>query len=79
MVLVHADAVESQPLHLGPGVQVLGVGLDRRLGIEVMAHQLARQPPILAEPVDVGLVVHQVEDEDLHGRLLTGGALACRI
>ncbi len=70
VVLVHPHAVEAQPLHLGPGVQMLPIGLDRRLRLEVAGEELARQPAVLAEPVDVRLVVHQVEDEDLHSALL---------
>ncbi len=66
MVLVHPDAVEAQAVHLLPGVQVFGIGLDRRLRIEIAAAEPTRQLSIDPEAVEVGLVVHQVEDEDLH-------------
>ncbi len=49
---------------------MLPIGLDRRLRLEVAGQELARQTAVLAEPVDVSLVVHQVEDEDLHSALL---------
>ncbi len=67
VVLVDPDPVEAEVVHLGPAVQVLGVGLHGRAGIEGAAAELARQGAVDRQGREVGLVVHQVEDEDLQG------------
>ena len=39
MVLVDRDAVEALFLHVDPGIEVIRVGVDSDLGIEVRAAQ----------------------------------------
>ena len=34
-MLVEADAVVAQPVHLLPGIEVLGIGADRDIGLEM--------------------------------------------
>ena len=45
MMLVEADAVIAQPVHLFPGIEVLGVGADRDVRLEMTFAQADRAAP----------------------------------
>ena len=67
MVLVEADAVVAEPVHLLPGVEVLGVGADGDLGLEMLRGQRIGQLAADLQMVEIFAVGEQVEDEDFHG------------
>ena len=71
VVLVQADAVEAELVHLLPGLQMLFVGPRRDLAIVVIERQRIGQILgrfVLIEVLSVG---EQVEDEDFHYRFLS--------
>ena len=65
-MLVQADAVVAELVHLLPALEVLFVGPRRDLGIEVIQRQRVGEVLgflVLVEMLGVG---QQVEDEDFH-------------
>jgi hypothetical protein len=69
MVLVEADAVETELVQLLPGIEVLGIGADRRGRVEMLLRQRVRQLPPGLEVVEVLAIGQQVEDEDFPARV----------
>ena len=70
VVLVQADAVEAELVHLLPGLQMLLVGLRRDLAIVVIVGERVGQVLRRLVLVEVLSVGEQVEDEDFHYPIL---------
>ena len=71
VVLVQADAVVAELVHLLPGLQMLLVGLGRDFAIVMIVRQRVGEVLgflVLVEMLGVG---QQVEDEDFHFRVLS--------
>ena len=66
VVLVQADAVVAEPVHLLPHREMLLVGARRDLRLEIGARQRKRHVPPRLELVEVAVIGQQVEQEDLH-------------
>ena len=67
-MLVEADAVVAEPVHLLPGVEMLGVGAHRDVGLEVLlAQRIGQLGRAVLQVVEVLAVGEQIEDEDFHG------------
>ena len=67
MVLVEADPVIAQAVHLLPGVEMLGVGAHCYVGLEVLLAQRIGQLGAGLQMVEVLAIGEQIEDEDFHG------------
>src|SRR4051812_11497101 len=70
MMLVEADAVEAEPVDLFPGRQMLGVGAHRDIRFEMLLRQWIGQPVCRAQMVQLLAVSMEIEDENLHARIL---------
>ena len=66
VVLVQADAVEAELVHLLPGFEVLCIGARADLRIEMIARQRVGDVLVALVVVEVLAVGQQVEDEDFH-------------
>ena len=67
MMLVEADAVIAELVHLLPGVEMLGIGAHRDIGLEVAAGKRVGELAADLEMVELFAIGEQVEDEDFHG------------
>ena len=65
-MLVEADAVIAEAVHLLPGREMLGVGLVRHVGFEMPLGQGIGQLAANFQVVELLAVGQQVEDEDFH-------------
>ena len=65
-MLVEADAVVAEPVELLPGLEMLGVGAHRDVGLEVLLGQRIGQLVADLQMVEVLAIGQQIEDEDLH-------------
>ena len=65
MMLVEADAVIAEAVHLLPGFEVLGIGPERDVGLEVAVRQRVGQLAADLEMIELFAVGQQVEDETL--------------
>ncbi len=68
MVLVERDAVIAQALQLDPGIEMLGIGLDRDRGIKMLFSHRKRQMPIGREVTEILAVLQKIEHEHFHRR-----------
>src|SRR5689334_22513544 len=68
-MLVEADAVIAEFVHLLPGFEVLGIGAHRDVGLEVAAGERVGELASDLEMVELFAIGEQVEDEDFHGAL----------
>ena len=66
MVLVEPDAVIAQPVELFPGLEVLGIGPRRDLGLEVFLWQRVGQLVADLQVLELFAISQEIEDEDLH-------------
>ncbi len=66
MVLVEPDAVIAEPVHLLPGLEMLGIGAHRDLGFEVLLRQRIGQLVADLQMVELFAIGQEIEDEDLH-------------
>ena len=66
-MLVQADAVIAEPVHLLPHGEMLLVGARRGLGIEIRFRQRKGHVPPGLELVEMTVEREKVEQEDLHG------------
>ena len=66
-MLVEADAVIAEPVHLFPGFEMLGIGAHRNIGLEVAAGERIGELAANLEMVELFAIGEQVEDEDFHG------------
>ena len=67
-MLVQADAVKAELVHLLPGLEVLLVGLRRDFGIVVIVGQRVGQILRRFVLIEVLAVGEEIEDEDFHVR-----------
>ena len=65
-MLVEADAVIAEPVQLLPCREMLGVGADRDVGLEMALRQRIGQLDALLDVVEILAIGEQIEDEDLH-------------
>ena len=70
VVLVQPDAVVAEPVHLLPHGEMLLVGARRDLRLEIGARQRKRHVPAGLELVEMAVERQEVEQEDLHERLV---------
>jgi hypothetical protein len=68
-MLVKADAVVAEPIHLLPGLEMLGIGANRDVGLEITVRERVGQLAADLEMVELFAVGEQIKDEDLHGAL----------
>src|SRR5215469_11197112 len=68
MVLVEADTVIAELIHLLPGFEMLGIGAHRDVGLEVAAGERVGELAADLEMVELFAIGEQVEDEDFHAR-----------
>ena len=81
MMLVETDAVIAEAVHFLPGIEMLGVGANGDVGLEVTVRQRIGEFAADLEMVKLFAVGEQIEDENFHGRaspknlaiLLVGG------
>ncbi len=76
MMLVEGHAVIAQPLHLDPGIKMLGIGLHRDLGVEMLLLERVWQVSVDAQMVEMPGVGDKIENEYLHGHPSLGAAAA---
>ena len=69
MILVEADAVKAELVHLLPGFEMFGIGAHRDLGLEVAVRERIGQFAADLEMVELFAIGEQVKDENLHGVL----------
>ncbi len=77
MMLVEADPVIAQAVHLFPGIEMLGVRTDRHVRLEMPLAQGIGQLRARLQMVEVLAVGQKVEDKDFHGTPRSNGD-ACR-
>src|ERR1700722_16013325 len=68
-MLVEADAVVTEPVPLLPGFQMLGVGPNRDVGLEIPVRERVGQLAADLEMVELFAVGEQIKDENFHGAL----------
>src|SRR5215475_1496006 len=66
MVLVEADAVIAELVHLLPGFEMLGIGAHRDVGLEVAIGERIGELAADLEMLELFAIGEQVEDENLH-------------
>jgi hypothetical protein len=69
-MLVEADAVIAQPVHLLPRREMLGIGAHGDVGLEELPAERIGQFRADFHVLEVFAVGQQVEDKDLHAILL---------
>ena len=74
MVLVETHAIVPELVHLLPHGEMLLVGTRRDLRIEIRARQRERHVPARLELVEVPIERQQVEQKNLHDKLVLGRA-----
>jgi len=77
VVLVDADAVEAVAFQLHPRVEMLRVGVDRHLRVEVLPAE-PRHFAVDAKLVEVLAIRQPIENEYLHV-IVSDGSVAVRI
>jgi hypothetical protein len=66
MVLVEPDAVITQAVQFLPGLEVLGIGPRRDLGVEVFFRQRIGQLVADFQVPELLAVSKEIEDKDFH-------------
>ena len=66
MMLVEADAVIAEPVHLFPGFEMLGIGAHRHVGFEVAVRERVGELAADLEMIELFAIGEQVKDENLH-------------
>ena len=64
MMLVEADAVEAEPVGLLPRCEMLGIGADRDLRLEVLARQRIRQLGPDLQMIELFAIGQQIKEKD---------------
>src|SRR6185312_14512398 len=69
-----ADAVIAKPVHFLPGFEVLRIGTNRDVRLEVAVGERIRQLAADLEMIELFAIGEQVKNENLHGVLPRGAS-----